>query len=352
LGDETNDTRLVIVETAMSEAAEEARLLRSLNRQPGTPTRKFSNASSSSPSSPPAPAPAATVASTVATVSGWRERRATLDQERAERERVELEQRRAKAAATAAGDGVESGSLLGDGGVGRAEADVVELESARIERRFQASLDSAVRVERPAPAFKFSAAFDRDWPVLADDAADSAQFVRRLVDEINALRANPPAWCATLDELRACFDGATYRSPTASGVKLDTDESLAAVQDAADVLRALTPLAALAPAPALDAACAAFTDANRDQISPPVGAKARRDAAGSAHAYAELLNVGGATPKEVIFHWLLSDGNAARKNRKALLNPAATHIGAATVRNSAVFQVTFCAIAEQFVAKH
>lgn len=287
------------------------------------------------------------MASTHAAVGGWRERRATLDKERAERERVELEQRRAKAAHVTAGDGVESGSLLGEGGVGREESEVVDLENARIERRFQASLDSAVRVERP-PVFKFSPAFDRDWPVQQFDAD---RFVARLVDEVNALRANPPAWCATLDELRACFDGVTYRSPTASGVKSDTDEGVAAVQDAVDVLHALTPLAPLAFAPALAAACASFTDANRDQISPPTGAKARRDNAGMAHAYAELLNVGGATPKEVIFHWLVSDGNAARKNRKALLNPAATHFGAATVRNSAVFQVTFCAIAEQFVEK-
>jgi hypothetical protein len=56
-------------------------------------------------------------------------------------------------------------------------------------------------------------------------------------------------------------------------------------------------------------------------------------------------------PKRCVFHWLVSDGNAARKNRKALLNPAATHFGAAAVRNGAVFQVTFCAIAEQFVEK-
>jgi hypothetical protein len=328
----------------MSEAAEEARLLRSLNRQPGTPVRKYSN--------PTPPAPAATttsptVATTNATVGGWRERRATLDKERAEREREELEQRRVKAAQVHAGDGVESASLLSDGGVGRDESDVVEAENARIERRFQASLDNAVRVERPVQ-FKFSDKFDRDWPVQSFDAE---QFVARLADEINALRLNPPAWCATLTELRACFDGATYRSPTASGVKSDTDEGVAAVQDAIDVLRGLTPLAPLAVAAPLAAACATFTDANREQLSPPVGAKARRDMFGSSHAYAELLNVGGATPKEVVLLWLISDGNANRKNRKALLNPAATHFGAAAVRNSSVFQVTFCAIAENFVEK-
>jgi uncharacterized protein YkwD len=65
----------------------------------------------------------------------------------------------------------------------------------------------------------------------------------------------------------------------------------------------------------------------------------------------ELLNVGGASPTEVVLQWLVADGSDSRKSRKALLNPAATHIGASAVRNRSCYQVTFCAVAENFVAR-
>jgi hypothetical protein len=217
----------------MSEAAEEARLLRSLNRQPGaSPARKFSSpATPATPTPTPATPAEPTVASTHAAVGGWRERRATLDKERAERERVELEQRRAKAAH------VHGGRWRGKRAVcwvraawGGRSPRWLNLENARIERRFQASLDSAVRVERP-PAVQVLC---RRLIAIGLCKQFDADQICRSIGQTRSMRcvANPPAWCATLDELRACFDGVTYRSPTASGVKSDTDEGVAAVQDA------------------------------------------------------------------------------------------------------------------------
>lgn len=317
--------------------------MRSLNRQGAPPARK-----SSVPPSPTVVAAAAppTVASTHATVAGWRERRATLEQERAEKDKAELAAR----AQQAQGRGeVVSECIVGETGIGRGESETVELESQRVARHFQTSLDSAVRLDAPIEKkFHFSAAFDRDWNVTS---LDEVRFVRRLVDEINALRADPPAWLATLDEFRACFNGATYESPTASAVKSVTDEGVAAVQIARDVLAALSPLPLLTLAPGLSLSCASFTSTQTGELSPPTGAKARRELHGSSAAYVELLNVGGATPKEVVLQWLVADGQETRKNRKALLNPAATHIGAAAVRNKNCFQLTFAAIAEGFKPK-
>jgi uncharacterized protein YkwD len=326
-----------------SEAKEEERLMRSLQRQPGhgaAAVRKGSSAAA-----PVVAAPAPTVASTTATVSGWRERRSTMEKERAEQQQRELQLRQANAGRNGE---VVSESIVGDTGIGLSESEVADLESSRVERHFKSSMDAAVLLEPTEKKFHFSAALDRDWSLAP---FDEARFVRRLLDEINALRADPPAWCATLNEFRACFADKRYESPTQSQVKTETDEGVAAVQLASDVLAKLSPLPPLAVAHGLSLACATFTATQTGELSAPTGAKARRELHGLSSAYVELLNVGGASPKEVVLQWLVADGSEARKSRKALLNPAATHIGASAVRNRTCFQVTLCAVAENFAAR-
>jgi hypothetical protein len=317
--------------------------MRSLQRQPGhggAAVRK-----SSSPAAPvPAAQPAPTVASTTATVAGWRERRSTMEKERAEQQQRELQLRQANANQ---GE-VVSESIVGDTGIGLSESEVADLESSRVERHFKSSMDAAVLAEPIEKKFHFSPAFDRDWSLTP---FDEARFVRRLLEEVNALRADPPAWCATLNEFRACFADKRYESPTQSQVKTDTDEGVAAVQLASDVLAKLSPLPPLTVAHELSLACATFTATQTGELSAPTGAKARRELHGLSSAYVELLNVGGASPKEVVLQWLVADGSDSRKSRKALLNPAATHIGASAVRNRSCYQVTFCAVAENFVAR-
>lgn len=173
------------------------------------------------------------------------------------------------------------------------------------------------------------------------DAVDSttADLESAVIAEINRMRANPPAYAAWLEEVKAYYDGTTLAFPNEARVR--TVEGVAAVDDAIAVLSQLDPLPPLEHSAGLNLAAddhvqdlmriGALTLTGSDGSQPEDRVGRYGELSGQA---AELLNYGNQTAAGLVMQLVISDGNPNRTSRATLLRSDFTVMGVGCDRMS------------------
>jgi len=162
---------------------------------------------------------------------------------------------------------------------------------------------------------------------LAPKVENSAEIERAIVEETNRLRSNPQAYAAELAELRQYFKGNLLKLPGYPA--LETQEGVAAVDEAIRDLRATAPLPALKISQGLSLGA-------RDHVLDlgPKGKAGHYGTDGSdpfqrMNRYGTWKGSAGenisfspiATAKWHVRQLVIDDGVRNRGHRKALLNP-------------------------------
>lgn len=157
-----------------------------------------------------------------------------------------------------------------------------------------------------------------------------------ILDDINLLRSNPPAYAEGLKPLRAYYNGTLYQPP--GQVALRTKEGVVAFDEAINALLATTSMPPLTWSNGL-------TKAALDHVldTGPKGLTGHTGSDGSTMTsriqrygtfpqggtWAENITYGSSTPQDIVRSWLIDDGVTSRGHRKNLLNPQLTQIGIA-----------------------
>jgi uncharacterized protein YkwD len=157
---------------------------------------------------------------------------------------------------------------------------------------------------------------------------------RSIVEEMSLLRTSPAQYAAILEQTLQYYVGNQLRRP--GQIAIVTNEGAAAVREAINVLRAQSPLGALAYSEGLSRAAA---DHARDQ--GPTGRTGHTGQDGSTMgarisrygrwggSIAENIDYGAATARDVVISLVVDDGVSSRGHRTNILNPATRLAGAA-----------------------
>lgn len=148
---------------------------------------------------------------------------------------------------------------------------------------------------------------------------------KALLDELNILRSNPPAYAKYLEEFRAAHS------------KLQTNEGIAALDEAVNTLKATKPLNKVIWSNGLfkvaDGHAIDLANTGRFSHDGSDGSKLmqRVSRVGQFSGYiGEAISAYNESARFIIFQWLIDDGNARRGHRKILLEPTVTVVGITT----------------------
>ncbi|WP_034158623.1 CAP domain-containing protein [Sphingomonas sp. ERG5] len=147
--------------------------------------------------------------------------------------------------------------------------------------------------------------------------------------ELNAMRADPPAYAAKLSAFRRLFptpEAKFYLIP-GDPVMHMTNEGVGAIDEAIAALSKRPPLGTLAPAPLLGRAARDFVEeqgptgaiGHRSQNGDGPGDRVKRR--GGDIYIAETISYGANSATEVIRQLIVDDGVASRGHRAILLSP-------------------------------
>jgi uncharacterized protein YkwD len=155
-----------------------------------------------------------------------------------------------------------------------------------------------------------------------------------LLDEVNAMRANPAAYAKHLEQRVAHFRGKILRLP--GKIALQTNEGASAYREAIRVLRSTKPLPRLVDMPELNRAAAdhvreigpkgLMRHESLDGKRP--ADRVRRYRRGDV-AVGEVISFGPEDPRDVVIDLLVDDGVRGRGHRKLLLDSRFRFGGAA-----------------------
>ena len=171
-------------------------------------------------------------------------------------------------------------------------------------------------------------------------AATPGEFEADVLDELNALRANPPAYARELAETRERYDGHILLGRYEDEGDVQTREGVAALDEAVAALRAARPVATLERGEILARAAADHVAAQ--SRSGEVGHRSRGRgpgervvARGGGRYVGEVITYGHGDPLSVIDQLVIDDGVPGRGHRHALLEARYRYAGAACGRHNA-----------------
>jgi hypothetical protein len=166
-----------------------------------------------------------------------------------------------------------------------------------------------------------------------------ATFAADVLRELNRVRVDPVGYAreieAFLKDDNGAFEGEKrFAHPRAvtPRVRMTLSEGKSAVKDLAQFLREeIDPRAPLESSDALDRVAMRLADDPKANSSPDK----RLDAEGVTIRFGtmqEATSHGDSTPEEIVFLWLLGDGDSSRGIRKALLSSIFKQAGIATLK--------------------
>jgi uncharacterized protein YkwD len=146
-----------------------------------------------------------------------------------------------------------------------------------------------------------------------------------LLDEVNAMRANPAAYAANLEQRLPFYKGKILRMPKRT--PLQTNEGASAVKEAIRALRSAKPLPELAELPALNKAAQDHVReigpkglVRHESLDGKGPADRVRRYTKSSVAVGEVISFGPEQPRDVVIDLLVDDGVRDRGHRKLLLD--------------------------------
>jgi uncharacterized protein YkwD len=164
--------------------------------------------------------------------------------------------------------------------------------------------------------------------------AQDADLVRQVVKEMSDARFRPRAWAKELREMRRHMDGKVWRLPGRTA--LQTEEGLAAIDDAIAFLEAQKPLGPLRFNAGLGEVAAEL--ATDQAKSGGTGHKDRKgrslfdrlQSRGSVNSTAgEAISYGPSEAHDIALMLIIDDGVADRGHRRNIFNPDFHQAGAA-----------------------
>lgn len=169
--------------------------------------------------------------------------------------------------------------------------------------------------------------------------AAPGDFEADVLDELNALRANPRGYARVVAQTRERYDGDILRGRYDDEIDIQTREGVAALDEAVAALRVARPVATLAHGEILARAAADHVAAQ--SRSGGVGHQARGRgpgdrviARGGGRYVGEVITYGHSDPASVIEQLLVDDGVPGRGHRFAVLEARYRYAGAACGRHS------------------
>lgn len=173
----------------------------------------------------------------------------------------------------------------------------------------------------------------------AVSATAASEFEADVLDELNALRANPAAYGRELAESRDRYDGNILLGRYEDEIDIQTHEGVAALDEAVAALRRARAVATLERGEILARAAADHVAAQ--SRSGEVGHRSRGRgpgeraiARGGGRYVGEVITYGHGDPVSVIDQLLIDDGVPGRGHRFALLEARYRYAGAACGRHS------------------
>jgi len=190
-------------------------------------------------------------------------------------------------------------------------------------------------------------------PGAAAEAVTPSTLEQAVLEEVNRLRADPPAWARRLTDERRFFDGTLFERP--GRIAVQTSEGWAAVDEAIGALEATPPLLPLAPS---DGLARAARDHAVDLGSH--GSRGHVGADGSTSRdrgerygrfvgmFGEVISFGQEGAVEVVRQLIVDDGVADRGHRVNLLRPAFRVAGVACGSHRSMRMVCVIDLASTF----
>lgn len=173
-------------------------------------------------------------------------------------------------------------------------------------------------------------------PPPAAQGVDYRRIEREVLDELNAVRANPSAYASNLSALLPLFTGNLIKKPGMT-VAIRTNEGASAVREAINALQHQAPLPGLTLSSGMSAAAADLASDQRqtgnmghtgsDGSSPG----SRLNAHGTWQmSYSENVDYGPfVTGRDVVIDLLVDDGVPDRGHRRNIFDPNAHVVGIA-----------------------
>ena len=157
-------------------------------------------------------------------------------------------------------------------------------------------------------------------------------FYQNLVNEINILRRNPPAFADKLLSFRNCFKDNVCKLPSQT-VAVQTQEGFAAYEEAAAKLKTLSPICDMGASKGLSRIAKDYLEKMKE-CSPEevesIDIESIINKYGSyVGEFTNAMDFGSETPELVVINLVVSDGDPSRANRDLLLNPELKRIGIA-----------------------
>ena len=160
----------------------------------------------------------------------------------------------------------------------------------------------------------------------------------RILREMNLARSKPAGYAELLAERRKYFKETRFKQPREGAI--ETQEGVAALDDAIEYLKQVGPAAALTPSPGISRAA-------RDHVldQGPSGGLGHQGKDGSRTAdrvsrygkwsgkLAENISYGQSDAREVVLQQIVDDGTPARDHRMNLLDPDFRIVGLACGRH-------------------
>lgn len=173
----------------------------------------------------------------------------------------------------------------------------------------------------------------------AKKEADAQNLSKEMLNEINLLRANPQAYVKFLNERKDLYEDKSLMIE--KGVFIETNEGVAAVDDAVKTLAAAKPLKPLILSAELTRAAgdhlkdmlqnSFFSHKGSDGSTPD--ARVEKYLNIERSEIRENLALSRETARSIVLSWLIDDGSARRGNRQSLLSPTLKFIGIAAGKN-------------------
>lgn len=190
----------------------------------------------------------------------------------------------------------------------------------------------------------------------APDSKPLSSFEQDVITEVNAARAHPDSYASLLETWRPFYRGRRIVVPRDGSEEVElTEEGLAGLDEAINLLRATHPLSTLLVS---DALCRSARDLVETQ--GPTGqvghiAPDGSDPMARARRYfpkpkliGEAISYGREGGKDVIRHLLVDDGVRDRSHRKNLLDPRFRFVGVACGPHTVYGTMCVIDLGEQF----
>ena len=158
-------------------------------------------------------------------------------------------------------------------------------------------------------------------------------FYPKLVNEINSLRRNPPAYGDKLLSFKSCFKGLVVKFP-GQKVGMQTNEGFAAFEESAKYLKTMSPICDMVASKGLTNIAKEYL-AKMSECSPDDVGNIEIDSIIKKYGsftgtFNNAMDFGSDTPELVVVNLIVSDGDPQRSNRDLLLNPELKRIGIAS----------------------